>query len=545
MIQRVMPRQNEWVNELWICDKGRFAHKFGEAKERITKPLARNKKGELLSVSWSKALKIASDHFKSKPEGLVTLVGGRLSNEDLYQLRTLNTALSGIPVLDSPLGGGELVSKVGLGDGSNLKEVGPETAILVVACDLEEEAPLWWLRVKAASEQGAKLILVNPRETKLDRYADHIIRYEYGGEAQAVIDLNSKKSPAAEDFKSAKNGIVLYGSEGMDFSSSKVLAQACANLLIKTKHYGKKNNGLLPVWPGANIQGAWDMGFRPVDDLGFILYRAESLIVAGADPVGDGLIDDLSDKFMLVQELFLTETAAQADLVLPVLPLPEKSGTFTSGERRVQRFEKALPPLGGSKADFEIIAELGQDLGLEMASDSESILEEIIQNIPGYNSITLASLRDVPEQWPPVSKDALSYTGTVFKNTTGIGQQLSLDTKSGGLKVEKISVEKSKSRRGLLGVPVTRLMDQAITLRYSPVLGPRLTQAQVYLNPEDAKKQGVNGQEALGIKIKDKNYLATFVLDKKVPPGVVLIPRSMGIPLGAPETIKIEAGKKK
>ena len=544
-IQRVMPRQNEWVNGLWICDKGRFAHKYGEAKQRITKPLARNKKGELKPVSWSKALKIASEHFTSKPEGTITLVGGRLSNEDLYQLRTLTEFLSGIPVMDSPLGGGELVSKVGLGEGSNLKEVGPETAILVVACDLEEEAPLWWLRVKAASERGAKLILINPRETKLDQYADHLIRYEYGGEAQSVIDFSSKKSPAAEDFKKAKNGIVIYGSEGMDVPTSKALAQACANLLIKTKHYGKKNNGLLPVWTGANIQGAWDMGFQPADDLGFILYRAESLIVAGADPVGDGWIDDLSAKFMMVQDLFLTETAAQADLVLPVLPLPEKSGTFTSGERRVQRFEKALPALGESKADYEIIAELGQALGLDLASDSESILEEIIQNIPGYESISMTSLRDAPEQWPPVSKDALSYTGTVFKNTAGIGQQLSLEVKSGELKAEKISVEKTKSRRGLLGVPVTRLMDQAITLRYSPVLGPCLSQAQICLNPEDAKKIGLNGQEALGIKIKEKDYLVSFELDKKVPPGVVLIPRSMGIPLGAPEIIKIDVGKGK
>jgi NADH-quinone oxidoreductase subunit G len=544
-IQRLMPRQNEWVNELWICDKGRFAHKYGEAKERITKPLARNNKGELKPVSWEKALKIATDNFQSKTDGLVTLVGGRLSNEDLYQLRLFTDAFSGMSVLDSCMGGGDLVSKVGLGEGSNLKEVGPETAILVVACDLEEEAPLWYLRIKAASERGAKLILINPRETKLDRYADHILGYEYGDEAQAVIDFDSKKSPAGEDFKTAKNGIILFGSEGMDFSASKVLAQACANLLIKTKHYGKPNNGLIPVWPGANIQGAWDMGFQPVEDLGFILFRAESLIIAGADPVGDGLIEDLNDKFMIVQELFLTETAAQADLVLPATPLPEKSGTFTSGERRVQRFEKALPGLGESKADYEITAELGQALGLEMATDSDSILEEIIQNIPGYHSISLTSLREVPEQWPLVSKAALSYTGTIFKNTAGVGQQTSLEAKTGELKAAKISVEKSKSHRGLLAVPVTRLMDQAITLRYSPVLGSRLSQDQIILNPEDAKKVGVNGQEALGIKFKEKDYLVSFGLDKTVPPGVVLIPRSMGIPVGTPETIRIEKGKKK
>jgi predicted molibdopterin-dependent oxidoreductase YjgC len=287
------------------------------------------------------------------------------------------------------------------------------------------------------------------------------------------------------------------------------------------------------------------MGFQPVDDIGFILYRAESLIIAGADPVGNGLIEDLNGKFVMVQDLFLTETAAQADLVLPVLSHPERSGTFTSGERRVQRFESALPPLGESKADYGIIAELGQSLGLEMASDSESILQEIIETIPAYKSISLASMRNIPEQWPPVAKEALSFTGTVFKNTAGIGQQLSLDAASGSLKPEKMSVEKVKPRRGILAVPVTRLLDQGMTLRFSSVLESRLTQHQLSLNPEDAKKLGINGKDKIDLKLKKRTYQVSFILDPKVPSGVVLIPRSTGVPLNTPESVKIGAVGKK
>ena len=302
-IQRIMPRQNEWVNELWICDKGRFAHHYTDHKKRLTKPLARNSEGKLKSVSWSKALKIAEEQFKSNPDGLVTLVGGRLANEDYYQLRRLTEDLSGKTVLDTRMAGGELVSQIGLGEGTNLKDLGPEDTILVVACDLEEEAPVWWLRVKAASERGATLILANPRETRLDRYADHILRYEYGGETEIMLNLISKKSDASRAFKEAENGLIFYGSDGIGYAASKLLSQACVNLLIKSKHIGKVNSGLIPVWPGANIQGAWDMGFRPVDKIGSTLDKAKNLIVAGADPVGDGLLEDLKGKFTLVQDV--------------------------------------------------------------------------------------------------------------------------------------------------------------------------------------------------------------------------------------------------
>ena len=539
-IQRIMPRQNEWVNELWICDKGRFAHHYTDHKKRLTKPLARDSKGKLKSISWSKALKIAEDQFKSNPDGLVTLVGGRLANEDYYQLAQLTEDLSGKAVLDSNMAGGNLAAQIGLGEGTNLKDLGPGDALLVVACDLEEEAPLWWLRVKAASERGATLILVNPRETRLDQYADHILRYDYGGETQAILDLIGKKSDASRSFKEAENGLVFYGSEGIGLAASKLLSQACVNLLIKSKHIGKKNSGLIPVWPGPNIQGAWDMGFEPVDNIRTTLSKAKNLIIAGADPIGDGSIENLNGKFTLVQELFLTETAAQADLVIPVLASPEKSGTFTSGERRVQRFEKALPTPGENLADYEFAAKLGHSLGLEYPSTSEEILNEIIQNKPGYE-ISLAALRQVPDQWPPVAKEALSFTGTVFKNTAGIGVQLnSSDTK---MKSRKVTVTKPKSRRGLYGVPITKLYDQGIMTRTSEVLAPRSLKNQVYIHPENAEKLGLSNLDQLTLSISGNEYEISCLLDRKVPVGFLLIPRSTGIPLEKPATVKIKAGE--
>ncbi|MCJ7717816.1 MAG: NADH-quinone oxidoreductase subunit NuoG [Anaerolineales bacterium] len=543
-IQRVMPRQNEWVNELWICDKGRFAHQFTSSKERLTKPLARNSQGKLKPVSWQKALKIAAEGLKSHTDGLVTLVGGRLTNEDLYQLRQLTDGLDGKPVLDSFLAGGDLTARVGLGQGSNIKDLGPESAILVVASDLEEEAPLWWLRVKAAAERGATLIVANPRETKLDCAADHILRYKYGEETQSIVDLTKKDNNVSRAFKEAENGIVLFGSEGMSYSSSLTLAQACANLLISTKHVGKKNNGLVAVWPEVNTQGAWDMGFAPRENLPEVLTGAKSLIIAGADPVGDGIVNDLSGKFLLVQELFLTETAAQADLVLPVLAATEKSGSFTSGERRVQLFEAALPAEGECLADFEIAGKLGEALGLNMVQGSaDEILKEIIKSGPNYESLTLAGLREAPEQQPFVAKEALSYTGTVFKNTSGVGVQLPVETEKTEISPGKITLPKTKFGKGLLAVPVTRLYDQGIMIRSSEVLHPRLLTSQLIINPTDAEKAGLSSESLVKISFGKRKFEAVVDLDQTVPEGVVLVPRSMGVLLRDPENADLKAVK--
>ena len=149
----------------------------------------------------------------------------------------------------------------------------------MVASDLEEEAPIWWLRVKQAAERGATLIVANPRHTKLERYASQVIRYTYGSEATTILAIinamsakqNFPKAPkfqqggeaiktAAETISTAENLIVFYGSEGMGLEASQALAQACANLLVVTNHTHKVNNGLVGVWPHANDQGAWELG---------------------------------------------------------------------------------------------------------------------------------------------------------------------------------------------------------------------------------------------------------------------------------------------
>jgi len=421
VIKRVMPRQNEQVNETWICDKGRFAYHFAESKERLEKPLVGEKE-----ASWESAIKEVSAKLAEAKSDTVVLASGRLSNEDLFNLKSLADGLGGKAVLYTDMGGGDLVAQVGVGRGTNFSDMGKGDAILVVASDLYEEAPIWWLRVKQAADRGATLIVANPRETKLDKHASYVVRYANGDEVKTVQDLGGD-SKIAEAFAKAENAIVLFGSDGLGLEGSSSVAAACADLLVKTGHTGKANNGLIGVWPKANDQGAWEMGFRPEVDLAAVL-KGKAVYIEGADPAGDdpALAQALGEaKFVVVQELFHTKTAELGDVVLPAQAYTERDGSFTSGERRVQRFYPAVPPLEGTKADYAITAAIAEKLNIELEGSSPVLaFEKLAASSKDFEGLSYAKLAEVSEQWPIVGRSNLYYGGTTYENTQGLGVQL-------------------------------------------------------------------------------------------------------------------------
>jgi len=227
-----------------------------------------------------------------------------------------------------------------------------------------------------------------------------------------------------------------------------------------------------------------------------------------------------------------------------VLAVTEKAGTFTSGERRVQQFEKALSAKGECLADYEIAVKLGEMLGLDLIDGSaEEVLKEIIRFKPDYASLTLGDLQYAPEQSPLVSKEALSYTGTVFKNTSGVGVQLSSVAKKTDLSPGKVIQPKAKYGNGTLAVPVTRLYDRGIMIATSEILHPRLIKNQLIVHPADAEKLGLSENNRVEMKLGKNKYEGSIQLDPLVPQGVVLIPRSMGIPLDGPEDVVVKAVK--
>jgi NADH-quinone oxidoreductase subunit G len=563
-IKRIMPRQNESVNEIWICDKGRFAYHYTESKDRLTQPLVR-RDGELVSIGWDEVLSYVAENFLHTGNSLLTLASGRLSNEDLFNLSELAAGVGGKSAFYTQLAGGELVAQVGVSKGTNLAELGKGSVILVVASDLQEEAPIWWLRVKQAADRGATLMVANPRFTKLERYTNHVIRYAYGAEANTILAiinaLSAKqkfpKAPklqtggeavnnAAEVISSAENLIVFYGSEGMGWQDSQALAQACANLLIVTDHVHKANNGLIGVWSRANDQGAWEMGFRPLTDLQAAFHQYESIYIAGADPVGDdpSLTTAFREAgFVVVQDLFLTETAKLADVVLPAQPFTEREGTFTNGERRVQRFYPGVlhPEF---KPDYAITAAIGKLVGVDLEIAPSRLFDQLAVKVPAYKGLNYRILAQVTEQWPIMGREDLFYGGTSYANAQGLGMQLSLPPQVPSLAWPQIT-QPERAEGMLLAVPVTILYDRGETISRSMVLQQHLPRAYIILNPTDARQLELTEGNQVEFALEANLVTAELRVDENVPAGVGLVPRSLGIPLQSPTAIAVrKVGRK-
>lgn len=213
----------------------------------------------------------------------------------------------------------------------------------------------------------------------------------------------------ARDYAKADKALILLPI-GLGYPGhGKELAQALINLALLTGKIGKEGCGILIMGEKNNSQGAADLGLYPaagglnaaaiID--GCASGAIKTLYVAGENPVVSypdrKRIEAALDKveFLIVQDLFLTETAEKADVVLPACSFAEKDGTFTSAGKAVQRVNRAIKPIGLSRSDFEILSHLCASLGGSPSyTDTAAVFAEIAATVPAYQGLTLAGLGD-------------------------------------------------------------------------------------------------------------------------------------------------------
>lgn len=248
---------------------------------------------------------------------------------------------------------------------------------------------------------------------------------------------------AAELFARAESAVIIYGMGITQHTTGVDNVKSVANLLMLTGNMGRKGTGFSPLRGQNNVQGACDMGALPnvypgyqkVDDPDIQAKFASAWGVRLNDQKGIALTDminaagketlhgmyivgenplmsepDLGQareamaklRFLAVQDIFPTETALLADVILPATSFAEKTGTFTNTERRIQMVRQALQPIGRSKSDWQIIAELSTRLGYPMTyPDSNAIMKEIASLTPIYGGVSHRRLeRPGGLQWP-------------------------------------------------------------------------------------------------------------------------------------------------
>jgi len=433
-IKRVMPRQNEQVNEIWICDKGRYVHHFTRAADRLRRPMIR-RDGRLVEATWEQALQMASDRLKLSGASVAAVVGDRIANEDAYLIARLVRELGGAVGMSPsvPAHYADVVRAFGVSAAADFGRLGKGDVLLVVNGDLEEQAPVWFLRLRqAVVDRGAALVVAHARSTKMHRYAKAIYRYEPGYAASWFAAEG--RELVVQHLGDARNLLIVFGDENLDGPGARALAQLLANLLIEAGYVGKADSGLLALYPHANTQGVFDMTTgaghlsarngangkaRLADD-----SRFEVAWLVG---VGDAA-DVPQASFTIAQELFMTEQAKHADILLPALSFAEREGTFTSGDRRVQRFHRALPALGEARPDWWIAQEIARRLGHGWGfAGPMHIFADIAQQVPHYSGLSYEAISRSAPQWPPMGRGDLYYGGTVYDNSGGLGVRYASD----------------------------------------------------------------------------------------------------------------------
>jgi len=267
--------------------------------------------------------------------------------------------------------------------------------------------------------------------------------------AAAGVDADVLRDIARE-LAASPAAILLYDEASTREQGGERLAGDMLDLALLTNNYGHAGAGVGPLFEANNSLGARDMGvlpdmlpgYRPVADASaraglrgvwgsslpdtpgmsyeqMLSGGVKALYVMGADParhISAGQLDRL--EFLVVQDLFLTETAKHAHVVLPAVAYTEKNGTFTNTERAVQVVRQAMTPLPGARPDWEILTSVARALGLDWAYDSAAhVLREIAHAIPLYAGVSRTALGTKGARWPFVQTGTaadgrLSVTGS-------------------------------------------------------------------------------------------------------------------------------------
>jgi formate dehydrogenase alpha subunit len=387
----------------------------------------------------------------------------------------------------------------------------------------------------------------------VDKYTPEYASQLSGVPAEDIIK-------AARLYAGADSATVLYTMGVTQHTSGTENVLSLANLTLATGNFGKPGAGLNPLRGQNNVQGACDMGALPVvftgyqpvadptvrekfenawnvrlpDKPGMTMTemfqaagedRIRALYIMGenpflSDPDGSHICHTLEKMdFLVVQDIFLTETAQLADVVLPAATFAEKNGVFANTERRVQRVRKALNPRGQSKPDWEIITMLARKLGFDWNyENSEQVMEEISRLTPSYAGINYQRLEDGGIQWPCPDTE---HPGTpilhVGKFSRGLGKFSAVEY--------RLSAEQADGEYPFLlttGRSLYHYHTGTMT-RKTEGLNQFHSEELMEINPLDAEKLGIGPNDSVIVSSRRGSVRCNVRLTERVQRGVVFM----------------------
>lgn len=447
--------QEQGFHKGQLCVRGRFGYQFINSAKRITKPLVR-KNGALTESTWDEALELVAERLKGGSAVAALATPRLTNEELALFKKLLSDNVGtknfdhAAGYAHAALTDGFTRSFGAAASSASILDVQKSDLLLVIKTDAYETHPVVGFEINmAVKNKGVKLSVLSDKRGKLSKLKGAKTLVHLPGSEIAVLNAIAKtiidekmadasaaalacyaelekslssftaESVAAQcgltaaDIKSLAAEYVAAGKALIVFPVGQAytghtadLASAVANLALLTGKFGKEGCGVLCLSEKSNSQGAVDMGFYAQDGglNGLQILDAcaagtvKTLFIAGENPLVSypnltkvkAALDAV--EFLVVSELFLTETASMADVVLPACSFAEKEGTFTSTDRRVQHVKPAINKNPQTRTDFEIFSDLIARLGGQAPATPAAQFDEIAASRPGYQGMSYAVL---------------------------------------------------------------------------------------------------------------------------------------------------------
>jgi len=621
-VVRMTPDNDGQANHGHSCVKGRFAWGYSTHRDRVLEPMIRDSIDEpWQKVSWDEAIGHAANRFKAIQEeygrkSVGGITSSRCTNEEVYAVQKFvragmrnNNVDTCARVCHSPTGYG-LKQTLGTSAGTQpFDSVMDADVIMVIGANPTAAHPVFASQMKRRLQQGARLIVLDPRKIGLVKSArinadfhlpllpgtnvpminalahvivsEGLLADEYvqercdidSFEAWKTMILKPENSPesvaeisgvpaedirgAARLFAKADNGAIYYGLGVTEHSQGSTMVMGMANLAMATGNIGRTGVGVNPLRGQNNVQGSCDMGsfphelpgYRPVSDdavrgsfenhWGVDLdpepgYRIPNMFdeacagnykgmyiqgedLAQSDPNTHHVEAALSAmECVVVQDLFLNETAKFAHVFLPGTSFLEKDGTFINAERRINRVRPVMEPRQG-KDEWLITQELANAMGYPMNYESAAqIMDEIAELTPEFNSVSFDFLDRVGSvQWP-CNEAAPMGTPIMHIDNFVRGKGLFVET-------DYVPTEEKTNRKFPLLLTTGRILSQ-----YNVGAQTRRTDNMVWydadlleIHPSDAEMRGIKEGMLVSLSSRKGDIALVATITERVQPGVV------------------------
>ena len=621
-VVRMVPYKDGKANRGHSCVKGRFAWGYANHRERILKPMIREKISDpWREVSWEEAIgRVASEFKRIQATYGRGSVGGitssRCTDEETFLVQKLVRATFGNNNVDtcarvchSPTGYG-LSTTFGTSAGTqDFDSVEHTDVVILIGANPTDAHPVFASRMKKRLRAGAKLIVIDPRRIDLVRTPHVEAAYHLPlrpGTNVAVVTalahvvvteglVNEKfvrercdwdefsdwaafvaeprNSPeevakvsgvpaeairgAARLYASGGNGAIYYGLGVTEHSQGSTTVMAIANLAMATGNIGRPGVGVNPLRGQNNVQGSCDMGSFPHELSGYrhiandatramfeALWqtpldkepglRIPNMLDAAVDGSFKGLYVQGEDilqsdpdthhvsaglaamECVVVQDLFLNETANYAHVFLPGSTFLEKNGTFINAERRIQLVRKVMAPRNGYE-DWEITCLISEAMGYPMRYDHPSeIMDEIARLTPTFAGVSFEKLDKLGSvQWPCNEK---APEGTPVMHIGGF-----VRGKGKFVITEYIPTDEKTGPRFPLLLTTGRILSQynvgAQTRRTANVLWHEEDRLEIH--PHDAEQRGIRDGDWVKLASRAGETSLRALITERVAPGVV------------------------